>query len=103
MSSALVVNADDLGVSKGATLGIIRAHREGIVTSASLAAQAQNYRDVFTTCLRTTACQLVTMWGFTDKDSWVPGTFPGFGDALPWHFRVDRFSQFTFTLSQSQN
>lgn len=37
MGSPLVVNADDLGVSKGATLGIIKAHREGIVTSASLA------------------------------------------------------------------
>lgn len=37
MGSALVVNADDLGESKGATLGIIKAHREGIVTSASLA------------------------------------------------------------------
>ena len=37
IGSALVVNADDLGVSKGATLGIIQAHREGIVTSASLA------------------------------------------------------------------
>jgi hypothetical protein len=36
MSGALIVNADDLGASRGATLGIVRAHREGIVTSASL-------------------------------------------------------------------
>lgn len=32
----LIVNADDLGLSPGVTAGIFRAHREGIVTSASL-------------------------------------------------------------------
>ena len=32
----LIVNADDLGLSPGITAGIFRAHREGIVTSASL-------------------------------------------------------------------
>jgi predicted glycoside hydrolase/deacetylase ChbG (UPF0249 family) len=37
VSGWLVVNADDFGVSRGSTLGIVKAHREGIVTSASLA------------------------------------------------------------------
>ena len=23
-------------------------------------------------------------WGFTDKHSWIPGSYPGFGDALPF-------------------
>ena len=32
----LIVNADDFGLSKGVNRGIIRAHEEGIVTSASL-------------------------------------------------------------------
>lgn len=32
----LIVNADDLGLSRGITDGIFLAHREGIVTSASL-------------------------------------------------------------------
>jgi predicted glycoside hydrolase/deacetylase ChbG (UPF0249 family) len=32
----LIVNADDLGLSDGVNAGILRAHREGIVTSASL-------------------------------------------------------------------
>ena len=53
-------------------------------TNASLTAQAQNYHDVVAACLQNKGCELVTMWGFTDKDSWVPSTFPGFGDALPW-------------------
>lgn len=34
----LVVNADDLGMSPAISRGILRAHREGIVTSASLLA-----------------------------------------------------------------
>jgi len=32
----LIVNADDFGYSKGVNLGIIEAHREGIVSSATL-------------------------------------------------------------------
>lgn len=34
----MIINADDFGWSAGITEGIIRAHREGIVTSATLAA-----------------------------------------------------------------
>lgn len=52
MAGALVVNADDLGVSRGATLGIIRAHREGIVTSASLAATTPFYLHALESCVR---------------------------------------------------
>jgi predicted glycoside hydrolase/deacetylase ChbG (UPF0249 family) len=33
---ALIVNADDFGLSDGVNAGILRAHRDGIVTSASL-------------------------------------------------------------------
>ena len=36
----LIVNADDLGRSEGIDAGIARAHREGIVTSATLMANA---------------------------------------------------------------
>ena len=32
----LIVNADDLGLCEGVTTGIIEAHRQGVVTSASL-------------------------------------------------------------------
>jgi predicted glycoside hydrolase/deacetylase ChbG (UPF0249 family) len=50
--SLLVVNADDLGVSRGATLGIVRAHREGIVTSASLAVTTPFYEHAVESCVR---------------------------------------------------
>ena len=36
----LIVNADDLGRSAGVDDGILRAHREGIVTSATLMTNA---------------------------------------------------------------
>lgn len=49
----LVVNADDLGVSKGATLGIVKAHLEGIVTSASLAVTTPFYRHAVEACVET--------------------------------------------------
>src|SRR5438093_10845043 len=52
MAGALVVNADDLGVSRGATLGIVRAHEEGVVTRASLAATTPFYEHALTACVR---------------------------------------------------
>jgi len=51
-------------------------------TAAQLQTQAQNYRDVVATCLQYPACDVVVMWGFTDKESWVPSAFPGWGAAL---------------------
>lgn len=36
MERFLIINADDLGLSKGVNEGIVRAHRDGILTSASL-------------------------------------------------------------------
>jgi predicted glycoside hydrolase/deacetylase ChbG (UPF0249 family) len=36
MKRTLIVNADDFGLSRGLDDGVVRAHREGILTSASL-------------------------------------------------------------------
>lgn len=51
-------------------------------TSASLAQQATVYQNVLDRCLRQPACQAFQFWGFSDKYSWVPNTFPGYGAAL---------------------
>lgn len=51
-------------------------------TSTTLATQAQNYRDIYSLCLQQPACDMVVTWGITDRASWVPNTFPGFGEAL---------------------
>ena len=42
----LVVNADDFGMSPGISRGILRAHREGIVTSASVLGNCGDFDDV---------------------------------------------------------
>jgi endo-1,4-beta-xylanase len=51
-------------------------------TAASLEAQARTYREVFAVCLQQPACEMVVTWGFTDRLSWIPSTFGGWGDAL---------------------
>ena len=46
--------------------------------------QANGYGSVMNFCLAQPRCVAVVTWGFTDKYSWIPGTFSGFGDALPF-------------------
>jgi chitin disaccharide deacetylase len=41
----LIVNADDFGYTNGVNEGIIRAHREGILTSATLMANGRAFED----------------------------------------------------------
>jgi endo-1,4-beta-xylanase len=43
--------------------------------------QAQGYNVLVQACLLTRRCLSVTVWGFTDKYSWVPGVFSGEGAA----------------------
>ena len=52
--------------------------------SAKLAQQAADFKSVVAACVAVTRCAGVTVWGFADSDSWVPGTFPGYGAATPY-------------------
>lgn len=49
-----------------------------------LAAQAQFYFDIVGMCMKFSACKKVSIWGVTDKYSWIPKAFPGYGTALPF-------------------
>jgi endo-1,4-beta-xylanase len=49
-----------------------------------LAAQATAYGNAVRACRTQMRCRAVTVWGFTDKYSWIPGAFPGFGRAHLW-------------------
>ncbi|GAT66289.1 beta-1 4-xylanase-like protein [Planomonospora sphaerica] len=51
-------------------------------SSAKDATQATYYSNVVKACLAVSRCSGVTIWGFTDKHSWVPDTFSGEGAAL---------------------
>ncbi|KAK3690568.1 glycoside hydrolase superfamily [Podospora appendiculata] len=51
-------------------------------SASALVTQGNDFASVVGSCVDTTGCVGVTVWGFTDKYSWVPNTFSGAGDAL---------------------
>jgi endo-1,4-beta-xylanase len=46
--------------------------------------QAKVYADTVKACVDSKDCVGVTVWDFWDPVSWVPETFPGWGDACIW-------------------
>jgi len=53
-------------------------------TAETLAEQAKNYHQLLTIALEFPQLRSWTIWGFSDRHSWVPRTFKGYGAALPW-------------------
>ncbi|NMO55662.1 endo-1,4-beta-xylanase [Actinoplanes sp. TBRC 11911] len=47
------------------------------------AAQSEGFGSLLRACLLVRGCVSYTLWGFTDKYSWVPGFFDGEGSATP--------------------
>ncbi|MFF3318066.1 endo-1,4-beta-xylanase [Streptomyces sp. NPDC003035] len=72
----------DLGVDVAITELDIRMALPA--TDAKLAQQKSDFTKVTTACLAVARCVGVTVWGFTDSDSWIPSTFPGQGAATPY-------------------
>jgi endo-1,4-beta-xylanase len=54
----------------------------GEPTEQKLAQQAKVYRDMMDACLTAPKCGTFVMWGFTDRHSWIPQHYPGWGAAL---------------------
>ncbi len=44
--------------------------------------QGEAYRGIMKTCLNQSACKAFQMWGITDKYSWIPSHYTGYGAAL---------------------
>ncbi|KAF3189904.1 hypothetical protein TWF788_009891 [Orbilia oligospora] len=53
-------------------------------SSSQISQQVTDYKTVVSACMKTAACSGITVWGVSDKDSWVPSTFSGQGYALIW-------------------
>jgi endo-1,4-beta-xylanase len=53
-------------------------------TEASRALQDATFTRMAASCLAVKQCVGMTVWGISDKYSWIPGVFPGEGDALLW-------------------
>ncbi|MBG0813757.1 endo-1,4-beta-xylanase [Planomonospora sp. ID82291] len=64
-------------------------------TSAKDATQATYYSNVVKACLAVSRCSGVTIWGFTDRHSWVPDTFSGQGAALIYDENYGRKPSYT--------
>ncbi|MET7909063.1 endo-1,4-beta-xylanase [Streptomyces avermitilis] len=72
----------DLGVDVAITELDIRMQLPA--TDAKLTQQAADYKAVLDACVAVTRCAGVTVWGFTDSDSWIPDVFSGYGAATPY-------------------
>ncbi|MCX4536807.1 endo-1,4-beta-xylanase [Streptomyces sp. NBC_00841] len=70
---------DDLGLETAITEADVRIPMP--VDNTKLEAQAEAYDVLLRGCLLTEHCTDFTVWGFTDKYSWVPGVFKGEGAA----------------------
>ncbi|POS73834.1 glycosyl hydrolase family 10 [Diaporthe helianthi] len=74
----------DLGVDVAYTELDVRFTTSSGDLSVKLEAQADVYVNVFQSCLNNDRCIGVTIWGASDKYSWIPGVFEGEGEALVW-------------------
>ncbi|GAA1226826.1 MULTISPECIES: endo-1,4-beta-xylanase [Streptomyces] len=72
----------DLGVDVAITELDIRMTLPSDATK--LAQQADWYGQVTSDCLAVRRCVGITLWGYSDRHSWIPSVFPGEGAALPW-------------------
>ncbi|MFC6083269.1 endo-1,4-beta-xylanase [Sphaerisporangium aureirubrum] len=69
----------DLGLEAAITEADVRMVLP--VTPEKLATQADYYKRMLTTCADNRRCVEFTVWGYTDRHSWVPGWFTGEGAA----------------------
>ena len=68
-------------------------------STASLNQQATDYATVVRDCLQVSRCVGVSQWGVGDADSWIPGTFPGYGAATMYDQNYQPKPAYSATLS----
>ncbi len=73
----------DLGLNISLTeIDVILPVENGQATAGNLQYQAGVFRDLLEACLESGSCSSFVTWGFTDKHSWIPELFDGYGAAL---------------------
>ncbi|WP_436524588.1 endo-1,4-beta-xylanase [Actinoplanes sp. HUAS TT8] len=77
-----VLRFDKLGVKTAFTEVDVRMLLP--TDTAKVQAQAEGFGLLLRACLIAKNCVSYTVWGFTDKYSWVPGVFAGEGSATPF-------------------
>ncbi|MFI8191498.1 endo-1,4-beta-xylanase [Streptomyces sp. NPDC085946] len=83
---------DALGLETAVTELDVRMDlpESGVPTDAQQKQQADYYRRALSACLAVEGCNSFTIWGFTDKYSWVPVFFQGEGSATVMTEEFDR-------------
>jgi uncharacterized protein (TIGR03437 family) len=71
----------------------------GLATAAELQSQAQVYQNIMTVCLQQPNCTAFQVWGVAYGDSWIPGSEPGNGAALPFDFNYQPTPSFTSMMT----
>jgi endo-1,4-beta-xylanase len=87
----------DLGVDVAYTELDIRMNTP--ITSAKSQAQSDAFARVAKSCINVQRCVGITLWGVSDKYSWVPGTFSGEGSALLWDNNMNKKPAYTAFLN----
>ncbi|MBE9158327.1 endo-1,4-beta-xylanase [Nodosilinea sp. LEGE 06152] len=70
----------DLGLQAHITEMDVRVQQPSSLDDADR--QANIYQTMLQTCLQAENCNTFVTWGFSDRYSWVPGHFEGWGEAL---------------------
>ncbi|KAF2281065.1 endo-1,4-beta-xylanase precursor [Westerdykella ornata] len=83
----------DLGVDVAYTEIDVRMNTPS--NQQKLQTQAAAYARLAQSCMNVERCVGMTIWGVSDKYSWVPQTFPGEGDALLWNNNYQKKPAYT--------
>ncbi|KAF2460469.1 putative xylanase 2 [Lineolata rhizophorae] len=52
--------------------------------------QREEYGTICAACKNNSRCRGITVWDFTDKYSWIPDHFDGYGDACMWNDDLEK-------------
>ncbi|KAM0548213.1 hypothetical protein ACHAPJ_010013 [Fusarium lateritium] len=74
-------------------------HASVPASEAALKTQGDDFANVVGACLDVKGCVGVTVWGLTDKYSWVPDTFSGAGEALLYNDKYEKKPAWTSVSS----
>lgn len=72
-------------------------------TAEMLEQQKADYNYVVNACLAFSECVGITVWDWTDKYSWIPSSFPGYGEATPWDANFVRKPAYDGIVTAFQN
>ncbi|MBS2961405.1 endo-1,4-beta-xylanase, partial [Actinocrinis puniceicyclus] len=68
-------------------------------SSGNLQQQATDYGNIVKWCLSVSRCVGVSQWGVGDADSWIPGTFSGYGAATMYDSNYQPKPAYNSTLT----